>query len=175
MSRKITTKRLYLEPITAADAESWWTAIWSDPEVTRFLPPRRTLPREHMDRLVEKATAEWELHQFGIWALREKDSGAFIGHCGLVVNNPPRVELIYALRRESWGEGLVTEAAEAVVSYAGFALGITELDALVFPDNATSSRVLEKLGFLPDGSEERFGCELLRYAYSSANRRRLVE
>ena len=92
-----------------------------------------------------------------------------------MINRAPRVELIYALGREFWGRGLVTEAATAVVSYAGFALGITELDALIFPENEASGRVLEKLGFLPDGSEERFGYELLRYAYSAANRRDLVE
>ena len=65
MSRKITTKRLYLEPMTAADTEDWWAAIWSDTEVTRFLPPRRPVPRDHMDRLVEKAMSDVSIYVLG--------------------------------------------------------------------------------------------------------------
>ncbi len=169
MTQTLKTTRLLLEPITAADAEDWWAAVWSDPEVTRYLPPARDIPRDHVDRLLDKAREEWETQGFGIWSLREQDSGEFIGHCGLVVNQPPRVELIYAVSRERWGQGLATEAAEAVVSYAGFALGITELDAIVFPDNDASARVLEKLGFVCCGGEQRFGLDLLLYSYS-ANR-----
>jgi RimJ/RimL family protein N-acetyltransferase len=169
---QLKTNRLVLDPITASDADEWWTAVWSDPEVTRYLPPARAIPRDHVDRLLDKASEEWETHGFGIWAIREQDTGNFIGHCGLVINQPPRVELIYALARDHWGSGLGTEAAEAVVSYAGFALGITELDALLFPDNAASGRVLEKLGFFHNGSEQRFGLDLLLYSYS-ANRPRV--
>ena len=171
MRRTIETTRLRLEPIGAGDEDDWWSAIWSDAEVTRYLPPRRPLPREHMGRMLEKAREDWEAQQFGLWAIRDRDTGKFVGHCGLVVNEPPRVELIYALARDAWGRGLVTEAASAVISYAGFALGITELEALVFEDNLASARVLEKLGFSRVGPVHRLGHDLELYAYPAARGR----
>lgn len=171
MQRTIETARLRLAPICAEDEDDWWSAIWSDSEVTRYLPPRRPLPREHMARMLEKAREEWETHQFGLWAIRDRETGDFVGHCGLVINHPPRVELIYALARDAWGRGLVSEAAAAVISYAGFALGITELDALVFEENLASARVLEKLGFSPVGPVHRLGHDLQLYSYPAARAR----
>lgn len=171
MQRTIETPRLRLDPIGAGDEDDWWAAIWSDAEVTRYLPPRRPLPREHMARMLEKRREEWESQQFGVWAIRDRETGEFVGHCGLVVNDPPRVELIYALARSAWGQGLVTEAASAVISYAGFALGITELDALVFEENLASARVLEKLGFSRVGPVHQLGHDLQLYAYPAARAR----
>lgn len=71
--------------------------------------------------------------------------------------------MIYALGREAWGHGLATEAAARVVEHAFDALDLDRVIALVVPENAASSRVLEELGARPDGAITRFDAELLRY------------
>lgn len=79
------------------------------------------------------------------------------------MNEPPDVELIYALARDAWGSGLATEAAARVAQHALGTLGFERLFALVFPENGASMRVLEKLRFVRDGEAHRFGVQLLRY------------
>ena len=56
-------------------------------------------------------------------------------------------ELGYHLRRQYWGMGLAEEAGRAVVNFAFENLGAKALFAGHHPQNLTSRRVLEKLGF----------------------------
>jgi RimJ/RimL family protein N-acetyltransferase len=86
-----------------------------------------------------------------------------VGHSGLVVNEPPEVELIYAFARDAWGKGFATEASERLIAFAFEELIVDQLAALVFPENVASCRVLEKLGFVQRGEVERFGASLLRF------------
>ena len=116
-----------------------------------------------MERLLQRNVERWQTQGFGIWMLRDKAHGTLLGHCGLVVNEPPDVELIYALARDAWGRGLATEAAACVAQHAFATLGYERLFALVFQENRASMRVLEKLRFVRDGEARRFGTQLLRY------------
>ena len=162
-SPSLETSRLTLRPIAAEDADEWWAAIWSDAEVTRYLPPREPLPPDAIRMRVERAVDHWDAHGIGIWAAREKTGARLVGHCGLVVNEPPDVELIYAFARQVWNQGLATEASGRLVAFAFEDFGVDRVVALVFPENVASCRVLEKLGFVQRGEAERFGATLRRF------------
>jgi ribosomal-protein-alanine N-acetyltransferase len=157
------THRLVLKPMEPDDADEWWQAVWSDADVTRYLPPRRPLPRDLMPRSMRRVAEHWRAHGLGVWSVREKEGSSFIGHCGLILNEPPDVELIYALARSAWGRGLATEAAGCLTALAFETRGLDQLAALVFPENTASVRVLEKLGFVLEGETTRFDAQLLRY------------
>ena len=62
-----------------------------------------------------------------------------------------RAEIGYALARDSWGQGLMSEALGALIAYAFGPLGLTRLEADVDPRNAPSIRIVEKLGFVREG------------------------
>jgi ribosomal-protein-alanine N-acetyltransferase len=53
----------------------------------------------------------------------------------------------FYLRPRYWGAGLAEEAGRGVIDYAFSSLGAGSLFAAHHPQNATSGRVLEKLGF----------------------------
>lgn len=162
--RLLVTERLRLAPIASSHADAWYRTIWSDPDVTRYLPPRQPIPRDQVDQRIARAASHWDRHGFGIWVVEEVSSGDVLGHTGLlVVNEPPAVELVYALGRHAWGRGVATEAAASVVGHAFRDLSLKELVALVLPENRASIRVLEKLGFEQAGETARFGGQLLRY------------
>ncbi len=57
------------------------------------------------------------------------------------------VELGYWLARHAWGQGYATEAARLALGFGFGELGLAEIEAGHFADNAASGRVLEKLGF----------------------------
>ena len=71
-------------------------------------------------------------------------------------------ELGYALAKDCWGRGLMTEAVTAAVDWLFDEIHCDALTACYYPDNARSARVLEKQGFqyvrtVPHHT--RFGCD----------------
>lgn len=88
-------------------------------------------------------------HGFGLWALVLKESSELIGDCGLVVQDVEGVEEVeigYHVRRDWWGQGLATEAAQACRNYGFNQLGFNKLISLIHPANIASRRVAQKNG-----------------------------
>jgi ribosomal-protein-alanine N-acetyltransferase len=104
--------------------------------------------------------AHYAQHQarygFAFWAVIERGTGELIGDAGLEIT-AHGVELGYTLARTAWGRGLATEAGRLCVEAADGPLGLRRLVALADVGNPTSSRVLEKLGFVADGVVEAYG------------------
>src|SRR5438093_4100806 len=145
------TRRLRLRRLRPAD-EPALIALDSDPEVMRYVgsPPGVRTPAETLERVRQRIGAEEGAA--GWWVVEGKDDGAFHG-LGLLLPMPdgPDIEVGYRLARRSWGWGIATEAASALIEHAFRALGLTRAVAVVYPDNRASRRVLEKLGFVHDG------------------------
>lgn len=75
------------------------------------------------------------------------------GHVGLAKFTPDlaSAEIGYWIASDLSGRGLATEAAGAVVEFAFDDLGLHRVELRAAPDNASSTRVAEKLGFTPEG------------------------
>ena len=90
----------------------------------------------------------WQEESFGPWVFFETDTGVFVGRCGLrraTVQGRDSVELLYAVRSDSWGEGHATEMATVAMTQAR-RLGLTEVVGFHRRHNGASRRVLEKVG-----------------------------
>ena len=66
-------------------------------------------------------------------------------------------EIGYWLAKPWWGQGYITEAAEAVMDWAETAMLIEKFVSGHFVDNPASGRVLTKLGFSPVGQVHLYG------------------
>ena len=84
------------------------------------------------------------------------EGSALIGCAGLTPGEDG-IELVYWIARDRWGQGYATEAARAVLSLAR-TLGHRRIVANHFADNASSGRVLHKLGFCPTGETRQRFC-----------------
>jgi [ribosomal protein S5]-alanine N-acetyltransferase len=62
------------------------------------------------------------------------------------VNGTDEIEIAYRLHPDYWGQGLATEAAQAVRDHAFRDLRLTRVVSLIHPDNLPSRRVAEKNG-----------------------------
>ena len=67
----------------------------------------------------------------------------------------PRAEIGYILGREHWGLGYAGEAQRRAIDFAFDELGLHRLEADTHPDNAASTRSLERLGFRREGLPPR--------------------
>jgi len=142
------TSRLHLRRPVDADAAAI-IAIAGDWDVARRLarvphPYTQDDFRFFMERVVPNEPT---------WVIVLKNSGELVGMVGLVP--PPGVggsaELGYYVGRPHWGQGLATEAAQAIVRLALEVNGYTTLTSRYHADNPASGRVLAKLGFKPVG------------------------
>ena len=80
--------------------------------------------------------------------------GTFLGWCGLSRWNPDfrSAALTYCLHEAAWGHGYATEAAGALLRWAFDTLDLNRVQAEADTRNAASARVLEKLGFVREGT-----------------------
>lgn len=61
-------------------------------------------------------------------------------------------EIGYWLGEAAWGKGIATEAVRQLTSYAFEQYDLTRIEARVFGWNPASKRVLEKVGYLHEGT-----------------------
>jgi RimJ/RimL family protein N-acetyltransferase len=101
---------------------------------------------------------------FAMWAVDTKDTGSFVGQCGLypIEGTGPEIEIAYHYTKGSWGNGYGTEAAIAVLAYAFRPLGFDRVIALVMEENFRSRRVVEKAGMRFEGTATYYNIPNLR-------------
>ncbi|HEX8178457.1 MAG TPA: GNAT family N-acetyltransferase [Pyrinomonadaceae bacterium] len=140
---EIETARLRLRPFTLADLPAL-IEMRADPEVARYLTITPS-PPEQVERDLHAAMARWRERGYDRWAVDDKETGAFMGWCGLQ-QKPDHVDLGYAVARAYWGRGFTTEAARAAIRHGFEELKFETITAIALPENVGSWRVMEKLG-----------------------------
>jgi len=161
---RLETARLVLRPLAAADLDDYTRHIFVDDEVMRYLPKRDLTPGERAERTIAAFAEHWSQRGYGVWAVTDKLTGQFIGHCGLnFVPEAGEVEVLYALRKDRWGQGFATEAAQASARFGLEYAGLARLIALAVPANIASRRVMEHLGFQYEKDAHYFGLDLAYY------------
>ena len=61
-------------------------------------------------------------------------------------------EIGYALAKDCWGKGLMTEAVQAMLKHGFGNLGLDRISVTVNPDNDKSLNVIRKCGFTYEGT-----------------------
>jgi [ribosomal protein S5]-alanine N-acetyltransferase len=87
-------------------------------------------------------------------AVERVSDGAFIGWCSVTRWSPDyrSASMGYCLDDAAWGRGYATEAARALLVWAFGTLDLNRVQAETDTRNAASARVLEKLGFVREGT-----------------------
>ena len=152
------TKRLLLRHQVIEDLDDLW-ALYCNPNITKYIPDAPRSRAEAQEEL------EWHMHghpqhpELGLWATIHKETGKFIGRCGLLpwtIEGRYDVEVAYTISQEYWGRGLATEAAQAILQYGFEKLNLSRLICLIDSENIASKKVAEKIGltFEKDGRDE---------------------
>ncbi len=114
----IETERLLLREYTMDDFDALYE-IMSDPETMRHYPAP-------FDEARTRRWIEWNLdnyarYGFGLWAVVLKETGEFIGDCGVTIQNidgETLPEIGYHIHKKYWRRGFAKEAARAVRDWA---------------------------------------------------------
>jgi len=128
-------------------------ALWSDPEVTRFIGGKPSTREETWSRLLRYA-GHWSLLGFGYWVVVERETGRFVGEAGFSnfrreiepsLDGMP--EIGWALAPHAQGRGYATEAARAVIAWGEAHFGPVRTACIIAPENAPSIRVAQKCDY----------------------------
>ncbi len=148
----LSSERVRLVPITPERAQAMLAGT-----------PEPDLPWEHgfplpalkgvLERIVTAEGAGFSQHPDFAYVLVRCADGHAIGAAGF--HGPPgeagEVEIGYALVPAARGAGFAGEATELLVAWARRQPGVKTVTARVDPGNTPSIRLLERLGFEPDG------------------------
>lgn len=142
------TNRLVLRHLVMDDLDELF-ALYRDPEIRRYFPEGVLNFEETKEEL------EWHMNghprhpELGLWATIHKETGKFIGRCGLLpwqIDEKLEVEIAYLLDKSFWHQGLATETAEGILTYGFEQLNLSRLICLIDPENIASQRVAERIG-----------------------------
>lgn len=147
------TPRLLLRPFEATDGPAIHEYA-SDPEVVMHMewgPNTLEGSQTHLRDVIKNRSPD-EKQNFP-FAVVLKAENNLVGSCHLFVEHPDIREawIGYVLARPYWGQGIMTEAARAVLAFGFGELGLHRIYATCRPENIGSQRVLEKIGMTREG------------------------
>ncbi|CAN7154066.1 GNAT family N-acetyltransferase [Bosea sp. LjRoot90] len=156
MSHPEQTARLQLIPLAAEHLVPYTTLI-AQPLVHRHLSRAREIaadPEGQARRIIGMSEQQWSKRGLGPYAVFAKEDGRFIGRGGLLfVEHSGEVEVNYMLDPGAWGRGYARELAAKCLEISFGRMCLSKIIATTNPDNVSSRRVLEKLGFALTGEK----------------------
>lgn len=158
------SERLLIRKITQQDFNEL-DFICSNPEIMKFVGDGKPLSKENTQRWIDVTLKNYKEKGFGVFAVIDKNTGAFIGYSGLVFSEQVKdYELIYALSKAFWGQGLATEIANQMVAFGFDTLQMKCIYASIDPKNKASQSILLKVGFTElCKMNDEFGLESIYY------------
>ena len=152
---ELSTQRLRLRPLRRADVTALDAAIQETlPELVRWLSwAKLTHDRQETRRYIRGARAAHAERRAFEFVVEDVAGGSLLG-----ITSLHRIDWLrssaglgYWVRRSSWSKGVATEAALCLIDHAFTDLGLNRLEMHIAPDNSSSLRVADKLGFLREG------------------------
>jgi RimJ/RimL family protein N-acetyltransferase len=140
------TARLSLTRPTSADIDLIH-AVHSDVQACAHNPADMLTTHAEAVELYHRWDEHWQHHGFGYWIVHADLKG--LGFCGMKVmtlHDREVLNLFYRLDPSTWGHGVATEAATAVVEWADLYRPDEPVIARVRPANAASQRVAVHAG-----------------------------
>jgi ribosomal-protein-alanine N-acetyltransferase len=148
----LSTPRLILRKLRISDAEDIFDYA-RDPEVTRYVMWEPHETRQHSEQFITRTVARPPRSAIATWGIELK-TGGIIGTIDLRLNPPGTgaAEIGYTISRKQWNRGYTTEAVRRLLSFAFESLDVNRVEALCFPENIASARVMEKAGMSYEGT-----------------------
>lgn len=147
------TPRLRLRPFEDADAGDLF-ALHSSAYVLRYWDAPPWKERARAEGFIAACRQMAEEGSGARLAVERARDGVFIGWCSLRQWDPVyrSASLGYCFDDAVWGHGYATEASRALLTWAFETLDLNRVEAETDTRNLASARVLEKLGFMREGT-----------------------
>ena len=164
------TSRLILRKFNESDVDPL-LGFRGDPEVMRFSVTGPETREDIQTKYLPGCLRRYSRDGLGQWAVVLKSDGICVGECGICVqevDGEREFEISYRMRRDCWGIGLATEAAQACRDYGFKNFGLRRLISIIESENVASIRVAEKMGMTLEKRASFHNISVLIYSVASA-------
>ena len=146
------TPRLILRALRMDDLHDLYRYA-SDPSIDQYTPWAHYQSLEEAHEDLTGYVAQYRAGEMGVWGIESRADQRLLGICNFSYWQPRdrRAEVGYTIARDSWGQGLATEAVHALISFGFRRMNLVRIEALCMPDNIASERVLQKVGMQFEG------------------------
>lgn len=161
------TGRLLMNPVSYADLPAM-ARLKADPRVYGMMLGG---VRNHAETVEDLAVDLrcWGKHGVGMWAVRARQTGRFVGLVGFHERPDGRgIGLRFAIEPESQGRGYAAEAAGAALRFAHERANIPRVIAVARESNFGSRQVLGAIGMREADAFERDGYRMLVFESRAA-------
>lgn len=135
-------------------------AIHRDPSACAHNPSDALRTPTEATDLLNRWQDHWHAYGFGYWVVRHHDAPTVLGFCGVkstVLDDHRALNLFYRFSPTTWGRGIASEAAHAVVTWANDHLPDLPVIARVRPANTASQHVALNAGLSRTPHLDRHG------------------
>lgn len=143
------TTRLTLRQLSIDDQQNILT-LRADPEINKYLDRQPSKTIDDAINFINKVNENIEKHIALYWAITLTETKTFVGTICLFdfSNEKNSCEIGYELMPKFQRQGIMKEAAQAVIDYVFQTLKLKKILALTHCDNQNSSNLLAKLNFV---------------------------
>ncbi len=166
----LTTERLTLrQPVINDEQEIF--ALRSDSVLNKYLDRQVSRTIDDARNFINKVNDNTNKNESLYWAITLTGRNILVGTICLFdfSDENARCEIGYELLTSFQGQGIMKEAAEKVISYAFFTVGIQKIVAVPHKDNQNSIKLLEKFSFKNSEEPDKTNPELICYYLTNSN------
>lgn len=138
------TERLILRRFLPTDAKDMYE-LNLDPEVVKYTGDDSFGSVEEALKFIENYDA-YKRFGFGRWTVIRKSDHAYLGWCGLKLNEHNDIDIGYRFKKQFWGNGYAFESANACIKYGFNTLDLSRIIGRTATANHASLRILQKIG-----------------------------
>lgn len=153
----IETERLILRKLETKDINDLFEILSSE-RVTKYYGKYTMENLSEAEDLILKFHKAFEDQKSIRWGIELKEINRIIGTCGFHCwnKNHFRAEVGYELGEAFWSKGYATEAIFAILKYGFEFMELERIEAIVYPENKYSEKLLLNLGFEHEGLLKKY-------------------
>jgi ribosomal-protein-alanine N-acetyltransferase len=150
---EILSRHLRLSAVTLADAADF-VRLYAQPGTRAHWDAPPLADEAAAVALIGRVQASVAAGRAHAWAIRLRAGGPVIGACNFHRWQPAhqRATLGFFLDAGFWGRGLMREAVQTAIDFGWTGMHLHRIQAEVSPDNPSAIHLLERLGFVREGS-----------------------
>ena len=165
------SERLIFRKVREDDFDAW-LPFHEEPESMRYFVGEPEEPAVACRKWFDKVFHRYENDLGGLNALISKETGEFIGMCGLLiqtVDGIQELEIGYSMLPLQWGKGYASEAAIKCKEYAVANRLSESIISIIHIENIGSRKVAQKNGMTLDKKTDFKGIPVDIYRYTLDN------
>lgn len=161
-----TTDRLLIRKLEESNIPAWTEFFINNPSLPYLGIELDKTPEENAGEWIEWQLKRYKEGRYGHHALVNKDTGEFIGQCGLLtqtVEDKEEIEIGYHILPEFWGKGYATEVVNFFRDFGFEHEKLNKIISVIDIRNIASQKVAEKNGMTRNRQVKYYNLDVYIY------------